>query len=107
MTNDTLFPYKGYLNTEGGIYSNYSHGLLSAQVKFANEYGQYLQANVGMDAEQIRNALQNKVVHTLFPNNYFIPMIDSEGQQYLYKKGQVIKKPRLYLNANLNANVFY
>ena len=107
ITNDTLFPYKGYLNTEGGSYANYSHGLLSAQVKVANEYGQYLQANIGADAEQIRNALQNKVVHTLFPNNYFIPMIDSVGQQYLYKKGQVIKKPRLYLNANLNANVFY
>lgn len=107
ITNDTLFPYKGYLNTEGGAYGNMSHGLLSAQVKVANEYGQYLQANVGMDAEQIRNALQNKVVHTLFPNNYHLPMIDSTGQQYLFKKGQVIKRPRLYLNAHLNANVFY
>lgn len=107
ITNDALFPYKGYLNTEGSVYGNMSHGLLSAQVRVANEYGQYLQANIGMDAEQIRNALQNKVVHTLFPNNYHLPMIDSTGQQYLYKKGQVVKKPRLYLNANLNANVFY
>lgn len=107
ITHDTLFPYKGYLTTEGSVYGNMSHGLLSAQVRVANEYGQYLQANIGMDAEQIRNALQNKVIHTIFRNNLYLPMIDTIGNQYLYKKGQVIKKPRLYLNANLNANVFY
>ena len=107
VTNDTLFPYKGYINTEGGVYTNYSHGLLSAQIKVSNEYGQYLQANAGIDAEQVRNVLQNKAAHTLFPNNYFIPMNDTTGNQYLYKKGQVIKKPKLYLNAFTNANVFY
>jgi hypothetical protein len=98
VTNDTLFPYKGYINTEGGVYANYSHGLLSAQIKVSNEYGQYL---------QVRNVLQNKAVHTIFPNNYHIPMIDTTGNQYLYKKGQVIKKPKLYLNAFTNANIFY
>ncbi len=107
VTNDNLFPYKGYINTEGGVYANYSHGLLSAQIKLSNEYGQYLQANAGIDSEQLRNVFQNKVAHTLFKNNYHIPMIDTTGHQYLYKKGQVIKKPTLYLNAFTNANIFY
>jgi hypothetical protein len=107
VTNDTLFPYKGYINTEGGVYTNCSHGLLSAQIKISNEYGQYLQTNAGIDAEQVRNVLQNKAVHTVFSNNYHIPMIDTSGNQYLYKKGQAIKKSRLYLNAFTNANIFY
>ena len=107
ITNDTLFPYRGYINTDGGIYGNKSHGLLSAQVKFANDYGQYLQVNAGIDAEQVRNVVQNKAIHTMFPKNNHMPMIDSLGNQYLYKKGQVIKKPHVYLNAFMNANVFY
>ena len=107
VTHDTLFPYQGYLNTDGSVYGNLSHGLLSAQVKLANEYGQYIQANVGIDAEQVRNTLQNIIMHTVLSNNLHLPMIDTAGNQYLYKKNQVIKKSKLYLNSFVNANVFY
>lgn len=107
ITNDSLFPYKGYINEENGVYPFLSHGLLSAQVKWANEYGQYLQGNVGADAEQIRNVLQNKAAHTFFPNNYHLPMIDREGKQYLYRTSQKIKRPKAYINAYCNPQIFY
>ncbi len=115
VRNDSLFPYSGYLNTVDGVYSNLSHGLLSGQVKFANEYGQYLQANAGIDAEQIRNVVQNRLIHDMIilprkwykPINCHIPMIDSNNEQYLYRPNQKIKKPKLFLNGYTSPNVFY
>lgn len=115
VKNDSLFPYIGYLNTVGSTYGNLSHGLLSAQVKFANDYGQYLQANAGIDAEQVRNAVQNRFIHDMpfvpkklnKAQNLHIPMIDSAGNQYLYRQDQKIRKPKLFLNAYTSPNIFY
>ena len=107
ITNDSLFPFRGYINAVGGKFPFLSHGLLSAQLKWANEYGQYLQANIGVDAEQVRNAIQNKAAHTVFTNNYFIPMIDKEGKQYLYQPQQFIKKSKPYINVSCNPQLFY
>jgi hypothetical protein len=114
VRNDSLFPHKGYLNTVGSTYGNLSHGLLSAQVKFANDYGQYLQANAGIDAEQVRNAVQNRFIHDMpfIPKkfnkqNLHIPMIDTTGNQYLYRRDQVIRKPKLVLNGYTSPNIFY
>ena len=113
--NDSLFPSRGYMNTSDGFYCNLSHGLLSGQVKYANEYGQYLQANAGIDAEQVRNVVQNKIIHDmpLIPKkwnkaqNMHIPMIDTKGDQYLYRKDQKIRKPKLFLNGYTCPNIFY
>lgn len=105
----------GYMDTTGGVYTNYSHGLLSAQVKMYADQGQNLQANLGVDAEQVRNFVQNKLIHDLIfiprkwykPINSHIPMLDTEDNQYLYKEGQKIKKPELYFNLFSNAALFY
>ncbi len=115
VKNDSLFPSIGYLNTVNSTYGNISHGLLSGQIKFANDYGQYLQANAGIDAEQVRNAVQNKFIHDMpfIPKklnkaqNLHIPMIDREGNQYLYRKDQKIRKPKLFLNGYSSPNIFY
>lgn len=115
VRTDSLFPKSGYLCTEDGCYSNLSHGLLSAQVKYANEYGQYLQANAGIDAEQVRNVVQNKIIHDMpfvpekwnKARNHYIPMIDTTGNQFLYHKDQKIRKPKLFLNAYTSPNIFY
>jgi hypothetical protein len=115
IMTDSLFPKSGYLCTTDGCYSNLSHGLLSAQVKYANEYGQYLQANAGIDAEQVRNVVQNKIIHDMpfvpakwnKAQNHHIPMIDSTGNQFLYHKDQKIRKPKLFLNGYTSPNVFY
>jgi hypothetical protein len=104
-----------YMDTTGGIYTHYSHGLLSAQIKYNVGYSQNVQANVGVDAEQVRNAVQNKLIHDMvfIPRkwitlkNCHIPMLDDKGEQYLHKPGQQIKKVRPCLNLFSNANLFY
>ena len=107
VKNDSLFPGNGYVNSDGGIYQGLSHGLLSTQIKYANYFGQYMQANAGIDAEQVRNTIQNKALHDVLPKNHHIPMIDREGNQYLYRKNQKIKKSKLFLNAHTSPNIFY
>ena len=108
--------YNGcYMDTTGGRYTNYSHGLLSAQFKYNLGYSQNVQANLGVDAEQIRNVMQNKFIHDMrfIPKkwnkakNCHIPMLDGKGNQYLYSKDQKIRAPKLYWNVYSNANVFY
>lgn len=115
VRNDSLFPQRGYLNTHNGLYSNTSHGLLSAQVKYTNGCGQYLQANAGVDAEQIRNTVQNRFIHDMpfvpkkwnKAQNLYIPMIDTTGNQYLYRKNQKVRKPALFLNLHSSPDIFY
>lgn len=115
IRTDSLFPKAGYLTATDGVYTNLSHGLLSAQVKYANQFGQYLQANAGVDAEQVRNVVQNKMIHDMpfIPSkwnkaqNHHIPMIDTNDNQYLYHKEQKIRKPKLFLNGYTSPNVFY
>lgn len=113
--NNNEFPYIGYMDTTGGLYTNYSHGLLSAQFKLNAGYGQNAQLNLGIDAEQVRNAVQNRLIHDMIfiprkwftPINCHIPMLDEKGNQYLYKKDQRIRKPKFYWNAFSNASLFY
>lgn len=106
---------KCYMDTTNGVYSNFSHGLLSAQFKYNIGLSQTVQANIGIDAEQVRNALQNKFIHNMkfIPKklnkakNCHIPMIDEKGNQYLYQPESKIRKPDLYWNIFSNPNVFY
>jgi hypothetical protein len=115
IRGDSSFPAVGYIDTTGATYGRYSHGLLSAQFKYNMGLSQTLQANVGVDAEQVRNAMQNKLIHDVFflPQSWFkrynchIPMIDCNGDQYLYKPGQKIRKPRFYWNLFSDPNLFY
>ena len=113
--NDKEFPHVGYIDTVGGLYTNYSHGLLSAQFKLNADMGQNVQLNLGVDAEQVRNAIQNRLIHDMIiiprkwftPINCHIPMLDENGNQYLYRKDQKIKRPRFYWNTFSNPSLFY
>lgn len=104
-----------YMDTVGGVYTNTSHGLLILQVKYNVGYSQNVQLNAGIDAEQVRNAVQNKFIHDLgfIPKkwtktrNCHIPMLDRKGNPYLYEEGQKIRKARLFLNVFSNGNIFY
>lgn len=104
-----------YMDTTGGTYSNISHGLLSAQIKYNIGLSQNVQLNIGMDSENVRNIMQNRLIHDVgfIPTNWFtrhnchIPMIDDKGEQFIYKEGQKIKKPVFYWNVFSNANLFY
>ena len=115
-TDDPNYPSKnGYMDMTHSLYGNVSAGLVSAQIQYAAPYGQILQGSMGIDAELVRNFVQNKLVHRLFfsPKNgrwrggSDLPMIDSEGKMYLYKKGQKIRSDRLYFNLFANPNLFY
>lgn len=109
------FNYDCYMDTLGSVYANTSHGLLSAQVKYNMGYSQNVQLNAGIDAEQIRNAVQNQLIHDMrfLPKkwnkakNCHIPMLDTYGNPYLYAEDQKIRKAKLFLNLFSNANVFY
>jgi hypothetical protein len=114
---DTLYPYpNGYMDTTGGRYSQYSHGLLSLQGNTVFPFfDQQAQVNAGVDAEQVRNVLQNRIIHDLVflprkwrsDRNAHMPMLDDTGAQYLFRKEQHIKKPEPYVNGFLNPSLFY
>lgn len=114
-TQNENFPYGCFMDTSGGKFVEYSHGLLSAQFKYHIGGAQNLQANVGIDAEQVRNAVQNRVIHDfcfiprkwLKRNNCHIPMLTEKGDQYLFLPDQKIKSPKVYWNMFSNANLFY
>ncbi len=113
--NDPHFYFSCYMDTIGGVYPKYSHGLLSAQIKYHGGGGQTIQANAGIDAEQVRNVVQNKLIHDMVflpkkirkANNCHIPMLDENGNQYLYREGQKIRKVVPYYNVFSNSSLFY
>ncbi len=109
------FPFSCYMDTTHGVYTNYSHGLLSGQFKYAVSNSQNVQANLGIDAEQVRNFVQNRLIHDMIfipkkwhkSKNCHIPMLDSEGKQYLYKPNQKIKKTQSFWNLFTGTSIFY
>jgi len=104
-----------YMDSSGGKYTRYSHGIFAVQMKAALPLYQNIQVSAGVDAEQIRNAVQNKIFHDMVmlpkswrpKTNCHIPMLDRKGDPYLYKEDQKIKQPTLFLNAFINPSVFY
>lgn len=112
---DTHFIGSCYMDTTGGTFTEFSHGLLSAQIKYNIGLAQNVQINVGIDAERVRDVMQNKLIHDVgfVPKNWFhrynchIPMLDDKAEQYIYKPGQKIKNPVFYWNTFSNANLFY
>ncbi len=112
---DPHFRFGCYMDTVGSIYPNYSHGLMSGQFKYYLGYGQNAQANIGIDAEQVRNVVQNKIIHDMrfLPKSWIkhknchIPMLDETGNQYLYLEEQKIRPAKFYFNVGGNEGIFY
>jgi len=104
---------KGYF--EQGRYGQYSHGILCMQVRQYLDYGQNIQASAGIDAEQVRNFVQNKIMHDMvfLPSKWVnhqsthVPMLDTDDNLYLYQPDQKIRKPTPYVNAAINPGLFY
>ena len=108
---DPNYPFVGiYENRIGGKYTEFSHGLLSAQFKYAGEYYQNYQANIGIDSERVRHAVQNRFAHDILVGhgiNAHVPMLDDKGEQYLFKAGQKVKPMQFYMNLFSNPATFY
>lgn len=104
-----------YMDTSNAVFANTSHGLLYAQGRYAFNYSQILEARAGVDAEQIRNAVQNHFFHDMrfLPHkwrkykNCHIPMLDTKGNAYLYLENQKIRKAKPLLNVSSNSGTFY
>ena len=114
-TGDDHFP-NGYMDTTRSSYAGLSHGLLSLQFStILADFNQPAQLSAGIAAEQVRNAVQNHLIHDMLflpkkwrsSRNVDMPMIDDQGEQFLYKPGQKLKKPELYINGYLNPLIFY
>lgn len=105
----------GYEDMSGSRFTDNSHGILAAQIIRLLPYQQQVSMNAGVDAEQIRHALQNRFIHDLPfipkgwnpPRQPHIPMVAADGKPYLYREGQTIRKARFWGNVNMNAPYFY
>lgn len=113
---DANYPYSHlYKSDIDGKYTQNSHGLISAQFGYVGKHYQTYQGNIGLDAEKVRHAIQNRFIHDMIflpkkwrrKSNAHIPMIDSEGNQYLFKEDQKIKSTSLYFNTFMNPSIFY
>lgn len=115
---DTDYPARfGYRTCEKGRYCDYSLGLLSLQVSqlLPLPMTQVATANVGIDSEQVRHFVQNKIIHDqpFFPKKWLwrkpahLPMVNCDGGQYLYDPVDKVKPVSFYFNLGLNNHPFY
>ena len=105
----------GYEDMTGSRFTANSHGILAMQIIRLLPYQQQVLMNLGIDAEQVRHALQNRFIHDMpfipkgwhLPRQPHIPMVAEDGKPYLYQEGQVIRKARFWGNVNINTPIFY
>lgn len=105
----------GYYDVSKTSHGKQSHGIICIQAHKTFEYGQQAKAMFGIDAEQVRNIFQNKLMHDAFfmprwmitYKNLHYPMIDSEGNIYLHNPSQKIRKIKPFINISANDNIFY
>lgn len=114
--SDSDYPARfGYRLVEKAQHGNYSLGLLSLQVKQFLPFTQVAQLNIGIDSEQVRHFLQNKLAHDqrffkekwIKEKQFHIPMIASDGGQYIFGEDQKIRPVSFYFNLGMNSGVFY
>lgn len=113
---DSDYPARfGYRSSDKSILGNFTASLTSVQVSQILPYNQVARVNIGVDSERIRHILQNKLMHDQYfapakwigVKQYHIPMLQANGEQYLFKDGQKVKPTSLYFNIGLNDTYFY
>jgi len=111
---DKSYPAKkGYRDPSNVKYGEYSHGIFAIRADYYYIYAQTVRAEVGVDAERVRNFFQNKVIHNALPDrwvgyeNPHYPMLQENGKPFLFKEGEKIKRTRAYLQLGNNQTAFY
>lgn len=113
---NTDYPARwGYKDISDCNYGNYSHGILSFGVMHDVGGGQFAGANFGIDAEQIRNTIQNKVFHDMYfiPNfmnkteNLHIPMKTEDGDNYMFLDDQKIRAAKFVWQLAINPSSLF
>ncbi|HZG01020.1 MAG TPA: polymorphic toxin type 23 domain-containing protein [Chitinophagales bacterium] len=112
---DSLYPGPyGYMDLTEGKHGRYSNGIVSAFAQYRAGSATAMAA-VGVDAEQIRHAVQNKFMHDMpfVPkrwkkrHNAHFPMVSRDGTPFVYGFGQQIRQPGPYLQLSLNDTGLY
>lgn len=116
---DERYPSRfGYKDIQDAKFTNFSHGIVNLQINRLFEYGQIGQVNIGADWEYFRHFFQNWVIHDLLflpqswveylkIGNPHIPILDTNGNPYLFKSNQMVKKGVFFGNIGLNPSLFY
>jgi Bacterial toxin 23 len=118
---DTDYPARfGYKNDKNCKYGGLNRSTLGLRVNYLIPpnfvpLNQNLQLDIGIDAEQIRNVVQNKMIHDHYPiptkwikrSPCHYPMQAEGGGQYLYQEGQKVEKPSFFFNVGANIGLFY
>ena len=105
--SDENYPSKyGYKDLSNTLYGNTSHGILSLSYSHLLPYGQQIGAELGIDDERIRHFFQNKLVHDFQfsktnkqKHNPHYPMLQPDGNPYLFRSTDSIRKTRIVLQA--------
>ena len=105
----------GYKDISATPFGRWSHGILVGEVRHQMGGTQVVSARLGIDAEQVRHALQNRLIHDGFtlPNrisgiqNPHLPMLDEQGCPYLFEPDQRLRRVRFWGDSSLNAPPFY
>ena len=105
----------GYRALDDAVGGHYSHGILSFGIVRDVGSGQNAGLHLGIDAEQIRNVIQNKVFHDMYfipsfmenPKNLHIPMKMENGEDYLFGDNQKIRNPKLVWQLAMNPNLLF
>ena len=113
---DSNYPSRfGYKDNSACQHSDCSHGILAGSYAIAGPTKHALGIGFGIDADQIRNIVQNKLIHDMYfipsfmnsAENPHIPMLDREGKLFLYQEDQRIRLPRFFYSLSANGNMFY
>lgn len=104
--------YRDISNCPGG---QYSHGIFTLGIFTDAGFGQNVGGFIGIDAEQYRNAVQNKFFHDMYfipnfmdnPKNLHIPMKAKDGSNYLFHGDQEIRPIKFVWELGLNPRLIY
>jgi hypothetical protein len=109
------FSRYGYFDLSENPYGKYSHGILAIDYVRQIPFGNQFRLSVGYDHERIRNAIQNKFMPDLpiWPRKWntaksrHVPMVDQDGNSFLFKEDQTLRKGNMYWGIFLNSPEFY
>ena len=118
ITKDSLYRCRfGYKDLTNARWGRNSVGVLCLQAEKAYTVltPQTAKVMVGIDAEQVRHWLQNRIIHDMYfvpekwisYKNVHYPMLQNDGTPFLNRCGQKVRKPKPFFNLALNDNIFY
>jgi len=113
--NSSNFSRYGYYDLSETPFGRYSHGILSLDYMRQMPFGNQVMISAGYDHERIRNAIQNQFMHDLpiWPKKWntaksrYVPMVDQNGNAFLFKNHQKLRKAKVYWGVSLNSLEFY